>query len=281
MRVISVPNPTVAAKVAAKIIGDQVERKSHSFLGLATGGSVVDIYKELVSMHASNKVDFRRIVTANLDSYVGPMPLGYRDQSYRAFMRQHLFDPLELREDQTHFPDGEALDLNAACAKFESALKILGKRDIQLLGIGENGHIAFNEPGTIFQRRTHVVELTPNTRSANARFFGGNIDLVPTHAITMGIATIIESERILMIATGEKKSWAVRHLLEGTNGGSMISKGFPASVLWMHQDVTVVIDTEAREDLRRDTLCGEFGLFDSVLRSDTRPAWRRIGDLSE
>ncbi|KAF0994688.1 glucosamine-6-phosphate deaminase [Geobacillus sp. TFV-3] len=225
------------SRQAARMIIKQVKEKPNAVLGLATGSTVLGTYHELVTDHRQNGTSYRRVRTVNLDEYVGLGP--DHPNSYRYYMNQHLFAQLDIPLHQTHVPDGLAADLDEECSRYERLIDELGGIDLQLLGIGRNGHIGFNEPGTPFSTATHVVELTELTREANARFFP-SFDDVPRYAITMGIATILRSRRIVLLASGEEKAEAIARLLEG-----VVTPDLPASALHLHPDVTIIADREA------------------------------------
>jgi len=217
---------------AAKILLAAIRRDPHIVLGLPTGRTPVRTYERVVSACSREYHCFRDVVTFNLDEYVGIEQ--NHPGSYFTFMKRHLFDHIDIDPANAHIPNGAAPDLSAECARYEKAIADAGGLGLTFLGLGANGHIAFNEPGTRFDSRTRVVALTESTRSANASFFpDGN---VPTHAITMGIATILESKSIVLLASGEEKRAAIERLRSGE-----ISEQFPASALRQHPDVTVLI----------------------------------------
>lgn len=182
-------------------------------LGLATGSSPVGLYKEMIRDHRENGTSYKDVVTFNLDEYVG-LPKEHKE-SYYAFMHDNLFNHIDINEDNINIPDGNAADQKAACLEYEKEMNKY-EIDIQVLGIGSDGHIAFNEPGCPFDTKTHIMELTEQTRADNARFFGGDISQVPTLAITQGLATIMRAKKIILIATGENKAVAVRDMIEGS-----------------------------------------------------------------
>lgn len=233
--------PEQAARRVAQIIAEAIHENPRVVLGLATGSTPVATYRELVRMHRGEGLDFSQVTTFNLDEYLG---LGAdHPQSYRAFMQQHLFDHLNVRRERTHVPDGLATDLQAHAREYETRIREAGGIDLQLLGIGDNGHIAFNEPGSSPESRTRVVDLTEETIEANSRFFSSP-DEVPRQAITMGIATILEAKRIVLMATGIKKADAVARALSG-----VVEEASPASQLQTHRDVTFILDAEAASQL--------------------------------
>jgi len=229
------------SKLAAKMIADAIRAKPNIVLGLATGGTPEGCYKELVRMHKEEGLDFSQVVTFNLDEYVGLPP--DHPQSYHYYMDVYLFNHVNIKRENTHIPDGMAKDLEKHCQEYEEMIKKAGGIDLQLLGIGRNGHIGFNEPGSPFDSRTRVVELTETTRRDNARFFK-SIDEVPTHAVTMGLATIMEARKIILLASGENKADAIAKAVEGPKT-TMV----PASILQDHPDCTFIIDKEAASKL--------------------------------
>ncbi|WP_017185945.1 glucosamine-6-phosphate deaminase [Alkalibacillus haloalkaliphilus] len=214
------------SQTAAELMMNQVEKKPNSTLGLATGSTPKGMYKELIKHSA----DLSQAVTFNLDEYVGIS--SDHPQSYRSFMEENLFQ--HIRVGQTYIPDGEAADLAAECERYEQLIQQHGGIDLQVLGLGHNGHIGFNEPGTPFSSRTHVVDLAETTRKANARFFN-SLDEVPKKAITMGIETIMEAKHIILLVYGEDKQEAVNRLLQGE-----VDEQFPASILHDHPNVTLL-----------------------------------------
>ncbi|MFO7823798.1 MAG: glucosamine-6-phosphate deaminase [Cyclobacterium sp.] len=226
---------TLHQAVADEII-ETVKSKSDSVLGLSTGSSPVETYKLLVKDHKENATDYRRIVTFNLDEYVGLE--GDHPQSYRYFMNTHLFNQLNIPLAQTHVPLGVG-DLEQNCKAYESQILAAGGIDLQLLGLGTNGHIGFNEPGTPFSSSTHVTPLLKETIEANSRFFGAREE-VPTQALTMGIKTIMEARKIILLAYGSHKAAAIRDMVNGP-----VSDALPASILQNHGDVTLFLDEEA------------------------------------
>ncbi|MFB3170482.1 glucosamine-6-phosphate deaminase [Neobacillus sp. 179-C4.2 HS] len=237
MKLIRTENYAEMSVEAGKIIVDKIRSNPSLTLGLATGSTPKGVYNYLIQDHKADGTSYQQMKSVNLDEYIG---LKAQDtNSYHYFMRQNLFNHIDINENQTHIPNGAADDLEQECVRYEQLIKELGGVDLQLLGIGQNGHIGFNEPGTPFSSRTHIVTLAENTRIANSRFFN-SLEEVPTHAITMGIASILESKEILLLVSGEKKSEA---LLKFMNGD--ISEEFPASALKHHQNVTVIADRDA------------------------------------
>jgi len=237
MKVIVVKDYTEMCKRASRIFAAQVTLKPDSVLGLATGSTPVGMYKELVQMFDEGRIDFSQVKTVNLDEYAG-LP-GDNDQSYRYFMNQNLFDHINIDKANTNVPDGTAADLHAECERYEQVVASMGGVDIQLLGIGNNGHIAFNEPCDEFPEKTHVVDLTQNTIEANARFFQ-SMDEVPKQAITMGIGTIMGAKMVLVMANGEVKAQAVHDMIYGP-----ITPSCQASILQLHPNTVLVADEAA------------------------------------
>jgi glucosamine-6-phosphate deaminase len=216
---------------AAEILLDGISANPHAVLGLPTGRTPIGMYERVVIECARDYRCFRDVHTFNLDEYVG---IGANHPgSYAAYMRERLFSHVDLRPANAHIPNGKASDLAAECARYEQDMREAGGLALTFLGLGRNGHIGFNEPGTPFTSRTRVVELTESTRHANADLFPDG--RVPTRAITMGIATILSSRRIVLLASGESKRGAVEQLRTGR-----VDDLFPASALWEHQDVTVL-----------------------------------------
>ncbi|MBM7646551.1 glucosamine-6-phosphate deaminase [Scopulibacillus daqui] len=238
MKIIQAENYKDLSEKAAKFIIDYVRNKPDLVLGLATGGTPEGTYEYMVDDFKKNKTTYKDVKSVNLDEYVGLSP--ENPNSYHAYMYNHLFKHIDIPENQRNIPNGAADDLEAECKRYDQLIASLGGVDLQLLGIGHNGHIGFNEPGTSFEKRTHLVELTRSTRRANARFFN-TIDEVPTHALTMGIKAIMESKHILLIASGKGKAEAMRRLICEEN----ISEDFPASSLQDHSHVTIIADKEA------------------------------------
>lgn len=229
------------SKLAAEMIADVIRKRPRAVLGLATGSTPVGTYKELIRMHKEEGLDFDQVVTFNLDEYIGLPP--EHDQSYRYFMDQNLFNHINIRKENTHIPDGLAKDPEAFCEQYEEMIKEAGGIDIQLLGIGSNGHIAFNEPGSSLGSRTRIKTLTEQTRRDNARFFEKFED-VPKYAFTMGIGTIMEARRIILLANGPNKAEAVAKTIEGP-----ITAMVPATVVQLHRIATIIVEKEAASKL--------------------------------
>ncbi len=237
MRVIVCDNYEEVSKQAAKIVASQLVLKPDSVLGLATGSTPVGMYNILSEMNKNGEIDFKDVTSFNLDEYY-PMAAEH-DQSYRYFMNENLFNGININMENTHVLSGTTNDPEKECADFEKMIDAAGGIDLQVLGIGQNGHIGFNEPDTFLYANTHLTDLTENTIQANSRFFE-KIEDVPTQALTMGIATILKSKRIIILASGSNKREAVTDLIEGE-----ISTNNPASMLKVHNDVIVICDKEA------------------------------------
>ena len=236
MRVIKAKDYREMSRAAANIISAQILLKPDCVLGLATGSSPVGTYEQLIEWYKKGDLDFSQVTTVNLDEYVGLAP--DHDQSYYYFMHHNLFDSVNLRPGSTNLPDGCAADMDAECIRYDTLLRTLGV-DLQLLGLGNNGHIGFNEPDKEFSKGTHIVTLTESTLEANKRFFA-SIDDVPKTAISMGTYDIMQAKRILMVASGKAKAEAVKAMLTGP-----ITPQMPASILQFHRTFTVVADEEA------------------------------------
>lgn len=237
MNVIITKNYEELSKVAAKEMAEVIKNNPSAILGLATGGSPIGMYKELIRMNKDGEIDFSTVTTVNLDEYVGLS--GEHPQSYRYFMNDNLFNHINIDKKNTYVPNGLAKDVEEECKNYDSKIAQLGGTDVQLLGIGNNGHIAFNEPDEALVSGTHLTNLTEDTIRANARFFD-SIDEVPKTALTMGLGGIMKSKKIIVIASGESKAEAVKAMVNGK-----ISTNMPASMLQMHRDVVVIVDEEA------------------------------------
>ena len=225
------------SKKAANIMAAQITLNSKSVLGLATGSTPVGMYQQLIKKYEKGEIDFAKVNTVNLDEYKGLAP--ENNQSYRYFMNHNLFDSINIDKAHTYVPNGLEPDSKKACMDYNQILKKIGAPDIQVLGIGANGHIGFNEPGNEFVKETHCVDLTESTIKANSRFFE-NMEKVPRQAYTMGIKNIMSAKKILLLATGEGKAEALYNSLYGP-----ITPQVPASILQLHSDVIVVADADA------------------------------------
>jgi len=228
---------------AAEIVIGAIKANPELVLGLATGSTPEGLYARLVEAHRSGGLDFSRVTTFNLDEYVGLAP--DHEQSYRRFMDTRLFDHVNVRKERTHVPDGLAQKLNEYCELYEQMIRDAGGIDIQVLGIGRDGHLGFNEPGTSLASRTQVVALAPETIEDNARFFESK-DEVPRFAITMGVQSILDARKCLLLASGESKAEALRGCVEGP-----ITAMLTASALQMHPNAVVIADEAAASSLER------------------------------
>ena len=238
MKVIKVKNYDEVSAEAFKVMKEVVANKPEAVLGLATGSSPIGLYENMIKDHKENGTSYAKCQSFNLDEYVGIDR--NHSQSYWTFKHENLFHGIDLPEDKIHVPYGNT---KADCEGYEKAMENVSV-DIQVLGIGGNGHIGFNEPGTPFTEETHIVDLTEKTRSDNARFFENDINKVPTQAITMGIATIMKAKKILLVASGANKADAVAAMVNGP-----VDPACPASVLQNHPDVVVIVDEEAAAKL--------------------------------
>ena len=237
MKLIVCKNYDEMSAAAARIMADTMKANPACVLGLATGSTPVGTYKELIAMNGRGEIDFSKVTTVNLDEYYPISP--DNDQSYRYFMNENLFDHVNIDKTRTYVPDGMAADPVAACEAYEAIVASVGAPDVQVLGIGQNGHIGFNEPDTALEVKTHVTDLTESTIKANARFFASEAD-VPTRALTMGIGTILSAKKIIILANGTAKHEAITKMLAGK-----LDTSCPASMLNLHADVTVICDEAA------------------------------------
>lgn len=243
MNVCVYPNGDLASIAAAVLIAGQVIDKPKSVLGLATGSTPLPIYRELIAMWHRGVIDFGSVTTYNLDEYVGLGP--DHPCSYRRFMQENLFSHINVPQDSIHIPNGLAADVDAECAAYDAAIAAAGSLDLQLLGLGANGHIGFNEPAAVFTTHSYCVKLTEQTLKDNRRFFEDGAPM-PTHALTMGIASIMQAKRIVLVATGKNKAAAVRAMIEGP-----VDPMVPASILQMHRHATILLDADAASLLSR------------------------------
>lgn len=237
MKVIRVKNYEKMSKEACQIVVHYMNTIPFPVLGLATGSTPVLLYKFLINEQYKSQVSFTNTTTFNLDEYVGLEP--NHPNSYHYFMNHKLFQHVDIPNENIYLPNGNAKDLITECKNYDSLIDEANGIGLQVLGLGINGHIGFNEPGTSFNKRTHIVELDETTREANARFFNGKNN-VPIHAITMGIQTILESKEILLHVSGESKALPLKRLLSGD-----VSEAFPASLLHHHKNVTIIADEQA------------------------------------
>lgn len=243
MRVIIEKDYESMSKRAAQFVADLVRKKPNAVLGLATGSTPIGLYQELIRMHKEAGLDLSKVTTFNLDEYCGLAP--DHDQSYHYFMHQKLFNHINIPEKSIHVPDGLAKDYDAFCEKYEKMIKDAGGIDIQVLGIGGDGHIAFNEPGSSLGSRTRVKTLTEETITDNSRFFA-KVEDVPRYALTMGVGTIMEARVCLILANGQKKAVVVAQAVEGP-----VTSQVTASVLQMHPEVIAIFDEPAASQLSR------------------------------
>ena len=237
MRIYKAKDYKDMSRKAANIISAQVTMKPDCTLGLATGSTPIGTYDQLVEWYEKGDIDFSEVTTVNLDEYKG-LPRE-NDQSYYYFMHEHFFDRVNIDVSHTNLPDGTNPDEDAECARYEELIHSLGGVDLQLLGLGHNGHIGFNEPGKFFEKETHCVQLQESTIEANKRFFA-SADEVPKKAYTMGIKTIMQAKKILLLVSGADKAEIVKTAFFGP-----VTPAVPASILQMHSDVTLVVDEAA------------------------------------
>ena len=233
MKIIIDTTENIAKKAAQRYV-ELLSKKPNAILGGATGSTPLGLYAELVKLNKEGKVSFKDAMSFNLDEYVGLEPT--HDQSYRYFMNENLFNHIDIPMEKTFVPSG--IDISKAI-EYDAAIEAAGGIDLQLLGIGNNGHIGFNEPGTPFGSQTHVVDLTESTRVANARFFA-SLDEVPTQAVTMGIRTVMNAKSVILMALGKGKAEIIRKTIQGE-----VTPEVPASVLQLHPDVEFYLDYEA------------------------------------
>lgn len=237
MKIYSAQDYQSMSRKAANILSAHVILKPDSVLGLATGSTPIGMYKQLIEWYNKGDIDFSQVHTVNLDEYLGLAPT--HDQSYRYFMQANLFDHVNVPPENTNVPNGLAPDPEAECARYNQVIADLGGIDVQVLGMGHNGHIGFNEPEEAFELETHVVDLTDNTIDANARFFASR-DEVPRQAITMGIKSIMQARHILVVVSGTDKAEIVKKAFFGP-----VTPKVPASILQMHPHVSLVADEAA------------------------------------
>ena len=243
MDVIIRPTAESAEALAAQIIADALKAKPNLTLGLATGATMENVYHKLADMNEAGKIDFSLCKTFNLDEYVG-LPAEDRN-SYRYYMNFHLFDRINIDKRNTHLEDGMAADLEAECARYEEMMEEAGGVDLQLLGIGLSGHIGFNEPLSSFSSRTRAVNLTPVTMAQNGPYFdAAKGEKMPNRALTMGVGTVLDAKKLLMLVTGKRKADIIAKALEGPMT-SMVS----GSAIQLHDDCTVIVDEEAAAKL--------------------------------
>jgi len=259
MEIIIKPDTHAAARLAARKIAALVREKPEAVLGLATGRTPLETYDRLADIHRAEGLDFSRVTTFNLDEYVGVDP-GH-PASFHACMQANLFSKINVDPGRVHLPDGLAEDVPRTCREYEDRIRAAGGIDLQLLGIGSDGHLGFNEPSSSLSSRTRIKTLTDRTRKDNAGSFGGE-ENVPHHVITMGLGTIMDARACLLLAFGRKKAAAIAQAVEGP-----VSAMVPASILQMHPRAIVILDEEAAADLRRtDYYCWVY---------DHKPAWQK------
>ena len=256
MEIIIQPDAESAAEMAARIFAELIHSKPKAVLGLATGSTPLPLYRKLVDRN----LDWSGITSFNLDEYIGVGP--EHPQSYHAFMHGNLFEHVNIHPANIHIPDGMSTDPEAHCREYEENIQSAGGIDLQLLGIGTDGHIGFNEPTSSLASRTRIKTLTSRTRKDNARFFGSE-DAVPFHVITMGIGTILETRKTLLLATGKNKAQAVAQAVEGP-----ITSMNPASALQLHPSAIFCLDEEAASELNRTDY------YRWVF--DNKPSWQKI-----
>ena len=242
MKIIRTKDYEEMSRKAANLISAQILLKPDCVLGLATGSTPIGIYDQLVEWYKKGDLDFSTVKTVNLDEYKGLTR--DNEQSYYYFMHHHLFDRVNIDEENTHVPNGKVENGDEECLRYEALIKSMGGVDLQLLGLGRNGHIGFNEPAADFPKITHCVDLTESTIEANKRFFA-SADEVPRQAYTMGIGTIMKADKILVVANGEDKADAVAAMVQGK-----ITPEVPASILQLHNNVILVADEAALSKLK-------------------------------
>lgn len=243
MKIIVTKSYEEMSKLGAEEIVKLISFKSDCVLGLATGSTPQGMYKELISLYKANKVDFSGVTSVNLDEYIGLK--ADNPQSYKYFMENNLFNHVNINKKNTFIPNGTAIDMEKECRLYDERIEELGGIDLQILGIGQNGHIGFNEPSDFLSLSTHVTNLSKDTIEANSRFFQ-SINDVPTQAITMGLGSIMKAKKILLLASGENKAEIISKLAEG-----IISTTVPASLLQVHRNVLIIVDEKAAALLKK------------------------------
>lgn len=237
MKLIQVQNYQEMSQKAAEIVIEKIKGNPQIHLGLATGGTPEGLYDRLIADHKENHTSYKQVKSFNLDEYIGLSSTN--PNSYHYYMAHTLFNHIDINQEDTNLPNGTAENIQEECSRYDEMIDKMGGIDLQILGIGQNGHIGFNEPGTSFASKTQVVDLAQSTIEANARYFD-SIDEVPTQAVTMGIASIMKSKEIILLVSGVAKSEALKQLMDGE-----ITEEFPASILKKHQNVTIIADQEA------------------------------------
>ena len=248
MRVIIKDTSAEVAQWAARLIVDEIKAKAAKteapfVLGLPTGSTPLQTYKELIRLYEAGEVSFKNVITFNMDEYVGLEES--HSESYHSFMWNNFFSHIDIKPENVHILNGNAEDLMAECREYEEAIVKAGGIDLFMGGVGEDGHIAFNEPFSSLQSRTRIKTLTPDTIAVNSRFFGGDISKVPTQALTVGVGTILDARKVLILATGPKKARALRHAIEGS-----YNHQWTLSALQIHPAGIIVCDDPAAEELR-------------------------------
>ena len=248
MRVIIKDTSAEVAQWAARLIVDEIKAKAAKtdapfVLGLPTGSTPLQTYKELIRLYEAGEVSFKNVITFNMDEYVGLEES--HPESYHSFMWNNFFSHIDVKSENVHILNGNAEDLMAECREYEEAILKAGGIDLFMGGVGEDGHIAFNEPFSSLQSRTRIKTLTPDTIAVNSRFFGGDISKVPTQALTVGVGTILDARKVLILATGPKKARALRHAIEGS-----YNHQWTLSALQIHPAGIIVCDDPAAEELR-------------------------------
>ena len=243
MEIIIQPDPESASRLAARVMVRLLRAKPDAVLGLATGSTPLLLYRELIRRHTAGEADFRQVRTFNLDEYIG-LPSGHA-QSYHSFMWENLFRHINIDPQNVQIPDGLAADVPDFCARYEEQIRAVGGIDLQILGIGTDGHVGFNEPSSSLASRTRIKTLTAQTRRDNARYFGSE-DQVPHHVITMGVGTVMDARQCLLLAFGAAKAPAIAAAVEGP-----ITAMNPASILQMHPTAKVFLDEDAAACLKR------------------------------
>lgn len=236
MQLIKVENYQQLSEKAANFVVETINENKEPVLGLATGATPIKLYENLIEKYRNKEVTFINTTTFNLDEYVGLSPNNVN--SYRYYMDNNLFNHIDIKQENTHIPNGLVSDLQLECVNYENSIHEAGKIDLLILGLGLNGHIGFNEPGASFEARTHVVKLDDVTKKTNARFFN-SIEDVPEKAITMGIKTIMDAKKILLLVNGKQKSKILQKVIYGN-----ITENIPATILQKHPDVTIITDIE-------------------------------------
>ncbi len=261
MEVIIQPSVAEGSRLAALIVQRLIRKKPDATLGLATGSSPLGLYNELIRLHLEAGLDFSKVATFNLDEYVGLGP--EHPASFHRFMHERLFNRINLSPERVHIPDGLASDIPEACGAYEAAIRRAGGIDLQILGLGHDGHIGFNEPGSSLASRTRIKTLAEETLAANARYFPSPSSM-PRHAITMGVGTIMEARACLLLAFGRSKAGAVAQMAEGA-----VSASCPATILQMHPCATTILDEEAASQLKRASYYRQV--------YENKPEFQRIG----